>query len=124
MSPYGRVEMERRVFPRFRLEIPVQYERELQGPHQTARAGDASRGGLRLFLDEALAPGEVLRLAMHLSDPKAPRWLRVTARVVWCAQSPEATPEAFTAGLEFMDVDPADRKLFDQFERLWLEQGN
>ncbi len=123
MTHFGRVELERRVFPRFKLEIPVSYVVENEPP-RTGVTANASRGGLLLYLPEKLDSGLRLRIKMFLSDRKAPRMIEVVAKVVWINEQPEPADKGFKAGVAFEQIAPADLEYFLQFERLWLEQAH
>ncbi len=128
MSPYGKVQFERRVFPRFQLEIPVTYQ---VLPGDGAAAGEAdgtpastaniSLGGLQLNLPEPVRVGDRLQIRLYLSDPSGPRRLEATGRVIW-VQPADASGQV-KAGLGFEQIKPEDQLYLKQFEMLWLEQS-
>lgn len=89
---------ERRRFPR--LNVPVLYRpARLLGPRKPA--GDLSRGGIKVYTDEALALGTRLEIELLLPDGDT---LTVDVRVAWTR--PLSDPAArYEAGLEFLTID-------------------
>ena len=91
---------DRRRFPR--LDVPVFYRSaRLFGPRRAAR--DVSRGGIRVFTDDALPIGTRLEIELFLPDGES---LRIDVRVAWVRElSNEET--RYEAGLEFLQMDEA-----------------
>lgn len=131
MSPYGKVQFERRVFPRFQLEIPVTYQVLPHGggavegaAGSPASTGNISLGGLQLNLPEAVQVGDRLQIRMFLTDPTGPRRIEATGRVIWVQPAEGAAgPSLVKAGLAFDQIKPEDQVYLKQFEMLWLEQS-
>lgn len=120
MSPYGRAEFERRAFPRFKLELPIYFERHLRpGPETAGRTLDISVGGLQVCLPDRVAAGDRLRIQLRLTDPKAPRLIEAVVVVAWAAPS---GPREFKAGLKFEEISAEDVNFLQRFKGLWLEE--
>jgi len=120
MPKFGKAQFERRIFPRFKLEIPISYEHELEAlPPREGRTGDISAGGLLVYLSDRVLPGDQLRIRMRLTDPNAPRMLDLLCRVSWV----EIDENLVKAGLTFEDIKPEELELLQQFQGLWLEQS-
>lgn len=74
---------------------------------------DLSLGGVRIYSDDRLKVGELLKLEFFLDD-KAP--VIYTAEVVWIepldkTANGETAPARFDVGLKFLDLEPAALKL-------------
>jgi hypothetical protein len=121
MSPYGKVEFERRVFPRFKIDIPIYYEIETR-PVLEGRAGNISEGGLLIYLPHSVAVGDQLLIRLHMTDPKAPRLIEAVGAVMWSKPTGGGEPDACKVGLRFVDIRPEDLTYIRQFQSLWLEQ--
>lgn len=134
MTPYGKVQFERRIFPRFKLEIPVTYQvtpgsrmpGTVPGGAPAGEAdskgttGNISLGGLQLTLPDRVQVGDRLQLRMYLTDPTGPRRIQATGHVVWVEVG---GPAQFRAGLAFEEIKPEDLAYLQQFQSLWLEQS-
>jgi c-di-GMP-binding flagellar brake protein YcgR len=65
---------------------------------------DLGLGGLAMFAESELAPGQPLRLELELrGDPRAP--LQLTGEVRWCRYDPVLAKHRI--GIEFTDRTPA-----------------
>jgi c-di-GMP-binding flagellar brake protein YcgR len=120
MLHHGRVGFERRVFPRFKVELPIVYQREEQEAKK-AQVQNVSQGGLLLTLEETVSPGERLRVKMHLTDKKGSHIIETVGRVVWVSLPPAGA--GFHVGYAFEEIAPGDLKTLMSFETIWLEQG-
>jgi hypothetical protein len=74
-------------------------------------AVDVSLGGLRIFSDEALRVGELLKMEFFLPDVEP---VTYTAEVVWIDALPSGSPARFDVGLKFIQLDPAALRLLMQ----------
>ncbi|HEX5656483.1 MAG TPA: PilZ domain-containing protein [Polyangiales bacterium] len=91
---------DRRRFPR--LNVPVFYRpARLLGPRQVAQ--DVSRGGIRVYTDDALAIGTRLEIELFLPEGDS---LTVDVRVAWVREL-TGQDARFEAGLEFLAMDEA-----------------
>jgi c-di-GMP-binding flagellar brake protein YcgR len=91
---------DRRRFPR--LDVPVFYRpARVLGPRQVAQ--DVSRGGIRVYTDDALAIGTRLEIELFLPEGDS---LTVDVRVAW-VRALSGQDANFEAGLEFLAMDEA-----------------
>ncbi len=90
---------DRRRFPR--LDLPLLYRpARLLGPRKPAR--DLSRGGIKVYTDDALSVGTRLEIELFLPEGDS---LALDVRVAWVREL--AGGEArYEAGLEFLAMDP------------------
>ncbi len=92
-------EDERRRFPR--VQVPVYYRSaRLFGPRKPAH--DVSRGGIRIFTDDALVIGKRLEIELFLPDGGS---LTCDVRVAWVRKLKQDEFAAFEAGLQFLSID-------------------
>ncbi len=122
MLKQGKVEFERRIFPRFRVDLPIVYQHDLHTQPVSAHTGNVSRGGLLLCLEEPLAMGTRIRIKMHLTDPNAPRWVEAMGTIVWSSDQ-RGEDGQFHAGFAFEDIAEEHLEILREFEALWLQQG-
>lgn len=69
---------------------------------------DISLGGVRIFSDDRLKVGELLKLEFFL-DGAAP--VTYTAEVVWIVPLPVGAPARFDVGLKFLQLEPEALKM-------------
>ncbi len=121
MAKFGKIEFERRVFPRFTMELPITYEvekRERQG-----KTGNASQGGLLVYLQDPVVVDDYLHIKLHVTDPKAPRLLEVSGRIVWVTPSSPHEPGVVKAGIAFEEITDEVRIFLQHFEQIWRNQA-
>ena len=81
------------------------------GMHFLARqyqAVDVSLGGVRIFSDDPLQVGELLKMEFFLPDTRP---VTYTAEVVWVEPLPKGAPARFDVGLKFLQLEPATLSL-------------
>jgi hypothetical protein len=89
-----------------RLKAPV-FCRPVGRPLFARRqTNDISLGGVRVYADEAPAPGDRLELELFLPDETA---LTCTVEVVWIEPLPDGAPARFDVGARFITLDAAAR---------------
>jgi hypothetical protein len=64
---------------------------------------DISLGGVRIFSDDRLRIGELLKMEFFLPDVEP---VTYTAEVVWIVPLPTGSPARFDVGLKFIQLDP------------------
>ena len=114
--PEAKLFKERRVAPRIKVDIPIQYQRvenkeeiqsvrEEQKKSRGDRAIDLSLGGLQIESDQALHTGDVLNIEINL--PNLPVSLPAFAEVVWASDN--------TGGLHFLKMSDEDVQVLKAF---------
>ena len=108
-----------RAYPRYALEVDA--EVKLSSRSIPVRTRDVSKGGMCVFMDEALPLGTELGLSLALvfdestfSEP-----LKVRARVVWCTALGETR---YQIGASFFGLTAEARSYLDVFLR-YLQDG-
>ena len=64
---------------------------------------DVSLGGVRIFSDDELRIGELLKMEFFLADVPP---VTYTAEVVWIERLPDGAPARFDVGLKFIQLEP------------------
>ncbi len=82
-TQYGIVNFERRRSPRFSVDLPIEYSCVDSCGKSTGRTGNASVGGLMLFLGEAMEVGREVRIKIFFPSESQLDSIEVLAEVVW-----------------------------------------
>jgi hypothetical protein len=64
---------------------------------------DISLGGVRIFSDDELKVGKLLKMEFFLADVPP---VTYTAEVVWVERLPAGSPARFDVGLKFIQLEP------------------
>ncbi len=64
---------------------------------------DISLGGVRIYSDDPLRVGELLKMEFFVPDVPP---VTYTAEVVWIEKLPQGAPAAFDVGLKFIQLEP------------------
>lgn len=102
---------EHRMYQRIDGKYSVQIHNKSIEHFANAYADDISSGGMRLNVNQALKPGEVLQLSFQLQNQR--ELLRVQGLVRWC----EPRPHGFAVGLEFQQLDPKAKQFLEDVIR-------
>jgi PilZ domain len=65
---------------------------------------DLSLGGVRIYSDDPLKLGELLKMEFFLPETTP---VTYTAEVVWIEPMPDGAPARFDVGLKFLHLEPA-----------------
>ena len=108
----GIVNLERRKYPRFSVNLPVEYYRIDSSINYTGRALNASEGGLLIYFPEPMEVGQHLNLKLFFSLGSALGTIEVLAEVVWVDIHLSEGWGDYRSGVKFIDISPEDmRKL-------------
>ncbi len=109
---FGVGDFERRKFPRFSMELPIEYLRTRSSIPASGRTGDISEGGLLVYLSERVEVGEYLRVKLFFTlISESMNNMQILAEVAWVVlENLEAhgLVECYRCGLRFIDVKPKD----------------
>ena len=114
----GILDLERRKYPRFKINLPLDYYRVDTPSGQTGRTENASEGGLEIYFPEKMQIGERLNLRLFFSSSKEDlKAIEVLAEVVWIDIL--AGDGEYRSGVKFVDISSEDvSKLKDFLESL------
>lgn len=107
MSAEGIFLGERRRYPRFKVELPLDYSIENKD-HYGGVAANASRGGLVAYLPAALVVGTSLDIEIIFARGFELNSIRAKAKVVWSNLAPKITWGEYRYGLEFENFQERD----------------
>jgi len=79
---YGIVNFEKRKYPRFNIDLPIEYSRSSLSI-QEGRAANIGKGGLMLYLPERLELGQQLSLKLFFPSGKGLETVQTLVQVVW-----------------------------------------
>ena len=111
--------VERRKDPRFILELPLDYSIESVDRYGGV-AANASKGGLLVYLPEAIVVGTSLKIEILFAKGSELNSIRAIAKVVWSDLAPKEIWGEYRYGLEFQSFQEGD---FQKLKRLLKEVG-
>ncbi len=107
----GRIDvsdMERRKFLRFKVDLPVDYARLETKRLKAGIAGNASEGGLMIYLHERMKIGTKLYVALLFSMGFELTGVKALSQVVWKDVGLEEGWDRYRYGLKFLEVGDED----------------
>jgi c-di-GMP-binding flagellar brake protein YcgR len=102
---YGTVNFERRKYPRFNVDLPVEYSKPdlISKP---GRATNVSEGGLLLYFPERMEIGQHLSLKLFFSFGLELKTIETLVQVVWMDIDPGKDWGEYRTGVKFLDISP------------------
>ena len=101
--------VERRKHPRFSIELPLDYAIESMDRHGGI-AANASKGGLLVYLPEAIVVGTSLRIDILFAKGSELNTIGGIAKVVWSDLAPKEIWGEYRYGLEFESFHKGDHQ--------------
>jgi excisionase family DNA binding protein len=99
---------ERRRYPRFPVDLPIDYTLMENGRADVGSVGNASEGGLMVFLDERMDVGtKMVVFVPFILDAEA-TGIKASCRVVWRDFGAGAGESRYKYGLQFEDIAAED----------------
>lgn len=105
--------IEKRRFPRVKINIPVQYK-------NLKKSGDTSTGTISRNLSEAgvcFKTGEFIslacRLVVELTVPNSPKPIKAISKIAWIKKLPVG--EQYEMGNQFLEMSKEDKALIVNF---------
>ena len=114
---YGTVNFERRRYPRFNVDLPIEYYRIDSPISHTSRGLDISEGGLLIYFPEQMDVSQYLRLKLFLSLGSELNAIEALAEVVWMDIHVGETWGDYRCGVRFIDISPGDMIKLKNFLR-------
>jgi len=111
--------VERRRQPRFSIELPLDYCIERKDRFGGV-AVNASRGGLLVYLPEAIVVGTLLKIDILFAKGLELNSIKAIAKVVWSDLPPKEIWGEYRYGLEFQSFQEGD---LQKLRRLLKEVG-
>jgi hypothetical protein len=106
---YGIVNFEQRKYPRFSIDLPIEYYRPESSIAHPGRTANVSESGLLIYLPEKVEVGEHLKLRLFFASISGSlHTMEVVAEVAWWSSETGKIPGNHPCGVKLIDVDPTD----------------
>jgi len=117
----GVLSIEKRKYPRFSVELPLNYSRAESKDTLGGMVANASEGGLLVYLPERIEIGGLLKIEIFYVRGLELDTIRAVAKVVWCDLAARESWGEHRYGLQFEYIDEKD---FSRLSTLLKEVGN
>ena len=103
---YGTVNFERRKYPRFNVDLPIEYYRIDSSIGQTGKALNISEGGLLLYLTDQVEIGQHLKSNFSFTSGSEINSIEMLAEVAWIDIDLGEVWGDYRCGVKFIDISP------------------
>jgi len=117
----GVLSIEKRKYPRFSVELPLNYSRTEGRDSFGGMVANASEGGLLVYLPERIEIGGLLKIEIFYVRGLELDTIKAVAKVVWCDLAARESWGEHRYGLQFQYIDQKD---FSRLTTLLKEVGN
>lgn len=117
----GVLSVEKRKYPRFSVELPLNYFRAEGKETLGGMVANASEGGLLVYLPERMEIGALLKIEIFYVRGLELDTIKAVAKVVWCDLAARESWGEHRYGLQFQYIDQKD---FSRLTTLLKEVGN
>jgi len=114
---YGAVNFEKRRYPRINVDLPIQYFKINSPIRHNARAINASKGGLLIYLSEHMEIGQHLKMNLSFSSDSGLDTIEMLAEVVWMDIHLDTGWGDYRCGVNFTEISPEDMTKLKNFLR-------
>ena len=113
---YGIVNFERRKYPRFSIDLPIEYSQTDSSLGHPGRTANISEGGLLIYLPERVELGQRLRLKLFFASiSESLHTMGVLVEVQREGSESGEFGKNHTYGVKFIDVSPMDMNKLKSF---------
>ena len=116
----GVLAIEKRKYPRFSIELPLDYSRVDGRETFGGMVANASEGGLLVYLPERIEVGTWLRIEVFYVRGLELDTIKAVAKVVWSDLAARESWGEYRYGLQFQSIDEKD---FNRLTALLKEVG-
>jgi len=117
----GVLSIEKRKYPRFSVELPLNYSRVESKEILGGMVANASEGGLLVYLPERMEIGAFLKIEIFYVRGLELDTIQSVAKVVWCDLASRENWGEHRYGLQFQYIDHKD---LSRLTTLLKEVGN
>jgi c-di-GMP-binding flagellar brake protein YcgR len=117
----GVLSIEKRKYPRFSVELPLNYSRAEGKETLGGMVANASEGGLLVYLPERMEIGAFLKIEIFYVRGLELDTIKAVAKVVWCDLAARESWGEHRYGLQFQYIDQKD---LSRLTTLLKEVGN
>lgn len=100
---------EKRKYSRVNVSFPIECKTLPSRKYSYTVSKDLSLGGVKILANDIIPKDDRLKLSVNLIK----NVLNLTARVAWCSK--ERLSDRYLAGLEFLDLNLAAKKMLADF---------
>jgi len=111
----GIVSFERRKYPRFNIDLPIEYYRIDFPVGNAGRARNMSEGGLLIYFPERLEIGQHLKLKLFFTSGSALQSVEVLGEVVWVDIHLGEGWGDYKCGVKFIETSQEDMTKLKDF---------
>ena len=105
---FGVVNFELRKYPRYALDLPIEYWQIDSSKNHHGRTIDVSEGGLMLFISEQIEIGQNLKLKFFFGSSLNLSFIEAQVEVVW-KDIRLVEDDDYRIGVKFVDISPGDK---------------
>lgn len=116
----GVLAVEKRKYPRFSAELPLDYARVNAKETYGGIAANASEGGLLVYLPEKIDVGALLKIELFYAKGLEFNTIRAVAKIVWYDLAARESWGEHRYGLQFQQIERED---FERLKSLLREIG-
>ena len=116
----GVLAIEKRKYPRFSVELPLDYSRFNGKETLGGMVANASEGGLLVYLPEKIEIGALLKVEIFYVRGLELDTIKAVAKIVWCDLAARESWGEHRYGLQFQSIDEKD---FNRLLTLLKEVG-
>jgi len=113
-ASHGTGDLEKRRYPRFGIDLPIEYTRRDLVVRQD-RAINASEGGLLAHFSELMEVGQYLRIKLFFPSCSAFHVIGMVTQVVWMDVDPSKDRRDNRTGVRVVDISIDDLRNLEQF---------
>ena len=114
---YGIVNFERRKYPRFNIDLPIEYSLLSSPASHPGRTLNASEGGLLVYLSEKVEISQLLRMKLFFPSGSELNGVEITVEVVWMDIHLGKDWGDYRCGVRFVDISPESLNKLKRFLR-------
>jgi c-di-GMP-binding flagellar brake protein YcgR len=112
---FGIAKFEERAHPRFLLNLPVEYYPAASTAQGKGYTGNASEGGLIVYLGRHLQVGDLLKLRLFFSSGpgmNSVNTVEMVSQVIWTEKLKDSE---YRCGIKFVDISAEDMNKLSSF---------
>ena len=113
----GVVNFERRKYPRFSVDLPIEYSRIDSPISHAGRGLNISEGGLLIYFPEKMDLSQYLRLKLFFPLGSKLSTIEVLGEVAWMDIDLGENWGDYRCGVRFIDISPEDMTKLKHFVR-------
>jgi len=112
---YGTVHFERRKYPRFNVNLPIEYYRIDSSIRNNGKALNISESGLLIYFPEEMEIGQHLKLRLFLASGSEMNTIETLVEVVWTDIHLGKDWGDYRTGVKFVNISIEDMEKLKNF---------